>query len=180
VDRPETAGLSRDPRTSRWVRRGFGSSRWKLREIEITGRDVHALHPAGAWLFSADVQGVQEYLAKEVRPGDPVTLRLFDRQPGETRSTHYVIRHGAEPVGLTSEEFGHLLGCVLPGRSTVGWPKQIDGLRVELIDTVAGDGSVGRAHGLGSCGLWLRIRICGLGTLRFYDAETLEGADDAG
>jgi hypothetical protein len=45
---------------------------------------------------------------------------------------------------------------------------------------VAGDGSVGRAHGLGSCGLWLRIRVCGLGMLRFYDAETLEGADDAG
>ena len=83
-------------------------------------------------------------------------------------------------MGLTSDEFGQLLGRVLPGRYPAGWPRQIDGLRVEFVDTVAGDGSSGRVHGLGSCGLWLRIRIFGLGVLRFGDANTLEGADDAG
>lgn len=180
VDRPDTAGLSRDPRTSRWVRRGFGSARWKLREIEITGRDTHALHPAGSWLLNADVQDIQEYLATEVKPGDPVTLRLLDQRGGEAQTAHYAIWHEAKPVGLTSDEFGQLLARVLPGRSPGIWPRQIDGLRVELVDTVAGDGSVGRVHGLGSCGLWLRIRIFGLGSLRFYDAETPKGADNVG
>lgn len=180
VDRPDTTGLSRDPRTGRWVRRGLGPARWKVREFEVAGRDTHALHPAGSWLFSADVRDIQGYLGAEVRPGDPVTLKLLDQRPGEAQAAHYAIWHGTRPVGLTSAEFGQLLGRVLPGRYSVGWPRQIDGLRVELVDTVAGDGSSGRAHGLGSCGLWLRIRVFGLGALRFGDVNTLEGTDDAG
>lgn len=180
VDRPDTSGLSRDLGTSRWVRRGFGAARWKVREFEVTGRDTHALHPAGSWLPNADVREIQHHLGTEVKPGDPVTLKLLSQGRGEASAGHYAIWHGTTFVGLTSEEFGRLLGRVLPGRYPVGWPRQIDGLRVEFVDTVAGDGSSGRAHGLGSCGLWLRIRIFGLGVLRFGDANTLEGADDAG
>jgi hypothetical protein len=180
VDRPDTSGLSRDPGTSRWVRRGFGSARWKIREFEVTGRDTHALHPAGSWLLSAEVRDLQKYLGTEVEPGDPVTLKLLDQRPGDARAGHYAIWHGTRPVGLTSDEFGQLLGRVLHGRDPVGWPRQIDGLRVELVDTVAGDGSSGRAHGLGSCGLWLRIRVFGLGALRFGDGNSFEEADDAG
>ena len=180
VDRPDPTGLSRDRATGRWVRRGFGSARWKVREFEVTGRDTHALHPAGSWLLSADVRDVQEYLGTEVESGDPVTLKLHDQPPGEAQAGHYAIWHGTRPVGLTSDEFGQLLGRVLPGRYPVGWPRQIDGLRVELVDTVAGDGSSGRAHGLGSSGLWLRIRVFGLGALRFGDGNSFEEADDAG
>jgi hypothetical protein len=46
---------------------------------------------------------------------------------------------------------------------------------VELVDTVAGDASVGKAHGLGACGLWLRVRVFGLGVLRFGTSEDPEG-----
>jgi AAA domain/UvrD-like helicase C-terminal domain len=180
VDGPDTTGLSRDPGTSRWVRRGFGSARWKVREFEVTGRDTHALHPAGSWLLSADVRDIQEYLDTEVEPGDPVTLKLLDQRLGEAQVGHYAIWHGTRPVGLTSDEFGQLLGRVLSGRYPVGWPRQIDGLRVELVDTVAGDGLSGRAHGLGSCGLWLRMRVFGLGALRFGNGNSLKGADNAG
>jgi hypothetical protein len=180
VDRPDPTGLSRDRATGRWVRRGFGSARWKVREFEVTGRDTHALHPAGSWLLSADVRDVQEYLGTEVESGDPVTLKLHDQPPGGAQAGHYAIWHGTRPVGLTSDEFRQLLGRVLPGRYPVGWPRQIDGLRVELVDTVAGDGSSGRAHGLGSSGLWLRIRVFGLGALRFGDGNSFEEADDAG
>jgi len=180
VDRPNTSGLSRDPGTSRWVRRGFGTARWKIREFEVTGRDTYAIHPAGSWLPNADVPEIQRYLGTEVKPGDPVTLKLLDPRIGEAWVGHYAIWHGNRSVGLTSDEFGQLLGRVLRGRYLVGWPQQIDGLRVEFVDTVAGDGSSGAAHGLGSCGLWLRIRIFGLGVLRFGDANTLEGTDDAG
>ena len=175
VDRPDTTGLSRDPRTARWVRRGPGPARWKVREFEVTGRDTHALHPAGSWLLIADVPGIQEYLRTGVRPGDPVTLKLLDQPFGEAHAAHYAIYHGPRAVGLTSDEFGQQLGRVLPGRRPGDWPRQIDSLHVELVDTVAGDGSSCRAHGLGSRGLWLRIRVFGLGTLRFGDGNSLEG-----
>ena len=71
-------------------------------------------------------------------------------------------------MGLTSEGFGRLLGRVL-GPQPAFWPQRIEGLHAELVDTVAGDASAGQAHGLGSCGLWLRVRVFGLGVLRFDD-----------
>lgn len=172
VEQPDTAGLSRDLGTGRWVKRGFGSAKWKVREFEVTGRDTDALHPAGSWLLSADVQDVQEYLSTEVKPGDQVALKLLDQRPSEAQTGHYAIWHGTRPVGMTSDEFGQLLGRVLHGRFSTGWPQQIDDLRVEFVDTVAGDFSLGRAHGLGSCGLWLRIRVFGLGVLRFGNGNS--------
>ena len=78
-------------------------------------------------------------------------------------------------VGLTSEEFGRTLGRALGSRHQATWPRRISGLHVELVDTVAGDGSAGRAHGLGGSGLWLRVRVFGLGVLRFGNDEDPEG-----
>ena len=84
---------------------------------------------------------------------------------------HYAIDHDGYGVGLTSEGFGRLLGRALGPRSRAFWPQRIEGLHAELVDTVAGDASVGQAHGLGSCGLWLRVRVFGLGVLRFDDTR---------
>jgi AAA domain/UvrD-like helicase C-terminal domain len=179
VDCPDTAGLSRDRATGRWVKRGFGAAWWRVREFEVTGPDTHARYPAGAWLLMADVAETQEYMRTAVKPGDPVTLKLLDQRVGESYVGHYGIYHGHRPVGLTSEEFGRVLGSVLRARSPSAWPGQIDGLHVELVDTVAGDGSVGRAHSLGTCGLWLRVRVFGLGTLQFGDGDSVGGADGA-
>lgn len=175
VDRPDTAGLSRDPATRRWVRHGFGSARWKVREFEVTGLDTHSLHPAGAWLLQVDVGDTQEYLTTVIKPGDPVTLELLAQQPGGDPVAHYAIYHDGHAVGLTSEEFGMTLGRALGVRRRAVWPQRIDGLHVELVDTVAGLASAGEAHGLGSCGLWLRVRVFGLGVLRFDTGEGPEG-----
>jgi AAA domain/UvrD-like helicase C-terminal domain len=176
VNQPDTRGLSRDPATRRWVRHGFGRLRWKIREIEVTGRDTHSLHPAGTWLLRTDVRDTQDYLATRVGPGDPVTLELLHQRPGEDPVAHYAVYHDGHGVGLTSENFGRLLGRALGARSRAHWPQRIEGLHVELVDTVAGDASAGQAHGLGSCGLWLRVRVFGLGVLRF---DNTEGADSA-
>jgi hypothetical protein len=179
VDQPDTAGLSRDRPTGRWVRRGFGAARWRVREFEVAGRDTHSWQPAGAWLLTADVAETQEYIRTTVRPRDPVALKLLDQRAGESPVAHYAIYHGHQPVGLTSDEFGRLLGSALRVRHPSVWPRRINGLHVELVDTVAGDGSVGRAHGLGACGLWLRVRVFGLGTLQFSNGDSPEGTDGA-
>jgi hypothetical protein len=179
VDRPDTAALSRDRAAGRWVRRGFGAARWKVREFEVAGRDTHSWHPAGAWLLTADVAETQEYLRAAVGPGDPIVLELLNQRADESPVVHYAIHHGHRPVGLTSEEFGRLLGSVLRVRHPSAWPRRIDGLHVELVDTVAGDASVGRAHGLGACGLWLRVRVFGLGTLQFGNSDSPEGTNGA-
>jgi hypothetical protein len=179
VDRPDTAGLSRDRATGRWIKRGFGEAWWRIREFEVAGRDTHSWHPAGAWLLMADAAETQEYMRTAVKPGDPVTLKLLDPHADESYVAHYGIYHGHQPVGLTSEEFGRLLGSVLRARPPSAWPGRIDGLHVELVDTVAGDGSVGRAHALGACGLWLRVRVFGLGTLQFGDGDSRGGTDGA-
>jgi hypothetical protein len=163
--------LRRDPATRRWIRRGFGPLRWKLLEIEVAGRDTHSLDPAGGWLLETDVAETQAYLAASVRTGDPVTLRLLDQRVGDDPLAFYAIYHAGHGVGLTSAGFGRLLGRTLGSRRRVVWPQRIEGLHVELVDTVAGDASVGRTHGLGSCGMWLRIRVFGLGVLRFNDSE---------
>lgn len=176
VNRPDTAGLRRDPVTKRWVRHGFGRLRWKVHEIEVTARDTHSLHPAGAWLLRTDPRDTQTYLGTMVRPGDPVTLQRLSQQTEEEPEARYAICHDGHEVGLTSKEFGQLLGRALGVRSRAAWPRRIDGLHVELVDTVAGDASVGQAHGLGGSGLWLRVRVFGLGILRFNDPK---GADSA-
>jgi hypothetical protein len=175
VDRPDTSGLRRDPATGRWVRRGFGPARWKVREFQVTGRDTHSPHPAGAWLLQADVSDTQEYLKTVVRPGDPVILEILDQQPGADHAAHYAIYHEGHAVGLTSEEFGQILGRALGARRRSAWPQRIGDLHVEFVDTVAGDASAGKAHGLGACGLWLRVRVFGLGVLRFSTSEGPEG-----
>jgi DNA helicase-2/ATP-dependent DNA helicase PcrA len=141
----------------------------------VTGRDTHSLHPAGAWLLQADVGDTQEYLKTAVKPGDQVILELLDQQPAADRTPYYAICHDGHTVGLTSEEFGHILDRVLGTRRRPVWPQRIVGLHVELVDTVAGQPSAGQAHGLGSCGLWLRVRVFGLGMLRFGAGEGSEG-----
>jgi hypothetical protein len=177
MERPDTAGLSRDSATGRWIRRWFGKAHWKVREFEVTGCDAHSLHPAGAWLLQDDVGGTQEYIRTMVEPGDPVILELLGRQPDEDPVPHYAIYHDDHAVGLTTEDFGRALGRVPGVRRRTAWPERIDGLHVELVDTVAGFASASLAHGLGSSGLWLRVRVFGLGLLQF--AQGPEGDQSA-
>jgi hypothetical protein len=169
IPSPETAGLKRDPRTGRWVRRGWGSNRWKVYEMEVIGGDSDSSHPAGTWQFEDDVRALQEYLTKGVTPGDAVDLLLAPALPGESEPPHFVIRHSGRPVGVTSDDFGSVLRQVLgPGRQP---PGSINGLHVEMVDTVAGNAILGRQHRLGAHGIWGRVRVFGVGALLFGQVD---------
>jgi superfamily I DNA/RNA helicase len=166
LDLPATKILTVDLSTRRWVRRGFGADKWKVCEVEVLGTDVHAMHPAGAWLVDADVLDTQSYISLDVNPGDPVDLFLcHDR--GDVPTANYSILHRGRPVGVTNEGFGEALRRVLGTSSVRRWPTQINQLRVELVDTVAGHESIGRQYGTGAHGMWARVRVCGLGELSF-------------
>jgi len=171
LERPDTTGLSVDKATRRWVHHGFGANRWKVSEFEVLGRDTDSLNPMGAWLLETDVGWTQEYLRHAITPGDPVTVELLHESRDGAPVAYYVVLHKGTPVGLTSDEFARTLHLALGGRGQVRWPRFIDGLHVEFVDTVVGHVSAGRAHGLGGNGLWMRVRVFGLGTLRFHAGQ---------
>jgi hypothetical protein len=171
IDAPETKGLRLDPRSGRWIRRGWGPEKWRLYELEVAGADSDSTHPAGTWYFEDDACALQEYLGRVVRPGDSVDLNLVSEVRGDTEPPHYLVAHHDRTVAVTSDAFGRLIRLVLgPTRRAPQW---ILGLHVEMVDTVAGDAALGRRHGLGGNGIWARVRVFGLGTLAFNrtDAE---------
>lgn len=171
MDRPDVTGLFRDPSSRRWVRRGFGPNRWRTYAIEMVGSDVHASDPAGAWLVEGDVVDTQHHVREHVMPGDQVELRRVPA--GDDELAFYGIFHWERVVGVTSESFATTLRKALGRR--IGMPERIDGLRVELVDTATGHESVGRAAGLGATGMWLRVRIAGLGDLTFTRPDIGDG-----
>lgn len=172
LPRPDTKGLGVDRASRRWVRRGFGANRWRIFELEVFGSDVDAVRPAGTRLFEDDAPALQRYLLDEVMPGDPVELVLAERTADED-VTRFVIRHRDRPIGVTSDAFGSVLSRVLGSKSRP--PRTISALRVEMVDTVAGDAAVAHRVGLASHGIWSRVRIFGLGCLTFD--RTREGVE---
>lgn len=127
------------------------------------------MHPPGSWQFEGDPRALQDYLATAVIPGDPVDLILAPLPRGVTEVPHFLIVHRDRNIATTSDAFGALLQGALGSSSRP--PRTISGLHVEMIDTVAGDPTLGRHHGLGSHGIWGRVRAFGLGTLHFDGAE---------
>jgi hypothetical protein len=166
---PETKGLRIDARSGRWTRRGWGAHRWKLFELEVVGADSDSAHPAGTWNFEDDAGALQDYLIRAVIPGDSVELVLAPGKPADAELPHFLVRHHERYVAVTSDAFGFLVRGLL-GFGTRP-PQSISGLHVEMIDTVAGDASLGRRHGLGANGIWGRARVVGLGTLCFGRAD---------
>lgn len=164
---PSFKGLYKHKKVDRWIRQ-YGS--WKLNAMEICGHDVHGGDPAGGLLLDAcDPQATQAYIRSSVRPGDRVTLEFIKAAvDGEPRA-FYAIIHNGRPVGITAERFGGLLYRVLKLNAgwKVNWPVRIEDLYVDTVDTAAGTNAAGRRCGLGSSGLWLRVRIVGLGHLVF-------------
>ncbi len=157
----------RDDLDHRWVR--GGPKKWMRTGLEVRGEDVHKDEPAGAFVIRDSPIAVQDYIRTVVAPGDPVVLsRKFAIIEGEDR-TFYVIEHQGKAVGVTSVFFGGVLFSVLRinAKWEVKWPTRIEGLHVESLDTVAGLPTIGRSAGLGGCGVWLRVRVHGLGRFVF-------------
>ncbi len=167
VGRPDTTGMYVDKPSRRWVRRGFGRHRRTTFAIEVCGDDIHGADPAGAWLIDTPVEDTQQYLRTQVVPGDAVTLELISATAAPAE--HYRVMHNKRPIGITSEAFGLTLGRALGGGRR--FPDRIERVNVESVDTVAGNEAEGRKHGLGPSGLWSRVRVNGLGELRYNSKE---------
>lgn len=151
----------------RWVR--GGPKKWMRTGLEVRGEDVHRDDPAGAFVIRESPIALQDYIRTDIKQGDPVVLRRrFAIVDGEDRA-FYLIEHNGKPVGVTSTFFGGTLFSVLKIHAgwEVKWPIRIEGLHVESIDTVAGLPTTSRAAGLGGCGVWLRVRVYGLGRFVF-------------
>jgi len=160
----DTSNWSLDDASGRWVR-SVPTKRWMTIGLSVEGGDIHHMHPAGTWVFEDDPRDLQAYLSSEVKPGDPLTLNLVPGRQDDHQLARYELVHGGRVVGVTGEAFTRALSLRLAGwnRTPRQWPRAIEGLRVESVDTVAGLEGVGEGAGLGRFGLWLRPRPIGLG-----------------
>jgi len=165
LDPPGLSGYCIHEETDRWVKR-FG---WRTSEFEVKGDDTLRSLPPGLSIPRGDPVAIQEYIRTDVHEGDPVELKLEHGAGGESGAV-YGIYHRRNPVGAMGEEFLSCLSRVLRmnrGRS-VRYPAIIDSLFVEAVDTTAGVSAlVSQQAGLGRSGVWLRVRIQGLGQLHF-------------
>ena len=137
----------------RWTTVAYPGQRATAVEVRPEDAD-HAVPPGGR-----AASDIQNYLLDEVHPGDPLEVRL--REDGR-----YAITHDGMAVGELTETFSTDLGCATQStRRMTALPPAIEGLCVESVVTVAGDPSEGETAGLGRTGLWLGLRVHGLGRL---------------
>ncbi|MGW7298716.1 UvrD-helicase domain-containing protein [Streptomyces sp. NPDC054829] len=167
VTGPDTSRIRRHRPTGRWYMGG-----WKKYErygIQIMPGDIHRESPPGSPYSDMDAVETQTYLLEQVRPGDAMTLRLRHSLPaGVDQSPPYDLVHRDRVVGEVSERFRRDLYAVeMISRSwDVTWPTEIVGLRVDVLETVAGSTAAGANAGLGGHGVWIAPRITGIGRYR--------------
>jgi hypothetical protein len=170
LDPPDTSYLRiREDLDRRWVM--GGRPYWMRRAIEVRGEDVCKDIPAGLWPIRRDPVILQDYIRAQVMPGDLVVLHRTEAPLGGQNRIFYSIEHKGTAVGVTTESFGAVLFSVLRVNPTwhVKWPLQIEGLHVESVDSAAGLPDFSREAGLGGCGVWLRVRVYGLGRIVWED-----------
>jgi hypothetical protein len=137
--------------------------------------DVCRDNPPG---HTTDAVATQAYLLQEVGLGQEVLLRKrHDLPAGETQSPPYALLHQGREIGEASERFRQELFRVQKVSRTWDpwWPDEIHGLRIDILETVAGSVAAGSNAGLGDRGVWIVPRITGLGMFR--RADEAEGQD---
>jgi hypothetical protein len=167
---PTVHGLQVCNRTDRWVRWYHRGRTRVISECELRGSDMHSFDPAGGFVAcDSDPAETQAYIREAVHPGDEVRLTAVESDASGETQTYYVVRHQGRVVGVTSADFGSALYTTLKlyPSWTVHMPTEISDLYVEGVDTVAGSPAASRRAGLGVSGLWLRVRVGGLGQLHF-------------
>ncbi|TKK85800.1 ATP-dependent helicase [Herbidospora galbida] len=170
----ETRFVRTDPSTKRWGRYFF--KRWHRLGLEVAAGDVTTNHPGGTVDFAADPAELQDYLATSVRPGDEVELRRLHPDPiGLRESPPYLVIHGDRPIATASERFRADLHTFLklgPSYEPQHFPALISGVRVDAVETVAGDVATGLRAGLNDHGVWLSPRLVGLSTFIWDKGES--------
>lgn len=175
-DCPKQWGLRRgDTRDARWEHRGVGANAWRHFGLEFLGDDVEKEFPpiGGPGGRPATVAELHDYLIGCVSAGDAVDLTLASAQP-VIGDAVYTVRHGERVIGLTSKGFAKVLARSLGYYGRPGahkYPAQINGLHIEMLDTVAGTPADAERFGIGPSALWLRPRLVGLGRFRWKQTE---------
>ncbi|MFD5741698.1 UvrD-helicase domain-containing protein [Streptomyces massasporeus] len=138
--------------------------------------DVSADNPPG---HEADAVATQAYLVEHVAPGHEVVLRrLHDLPLGEGQSPPYVLLHAGREIGEVSERFRQELFQVQKVNRTWDpwWPDEIHGLRVDILESVAGSTAAAANVGLGDRGVWIAPRLTGLGRYRRAHSDEEQSA----
>jgi len=181
LERPNTWTLRKDRGLDRWY--VGGARTWARNGMEALGRDVCHAYVPGTHGVTTDPVELQRRLVHEVRPGDPVELRLLHELPeGEGQTPPYGIFHRGEPVGEVSEHFRRALHSLLSrnGKWTdINLPRLITGLHIDCVETVVGSDVASARAGLGSSGAWLAPRLVGLARFQWHadDADTTSHPD---
>ncbi len=179
LDAPSSWLLRKDRRIDRWYL--GGRSGWARNGIEVTGADVSHERPPGTGSPGRDAAEVWRYLRSVVTPGAEARLVLPHSIPvAADQSPPYVVEVAGRPVGEVSERFRAGLHRLLrrsAHQSVERWPALITGLRVDTVESVAGNPAVTEAAGLGTHGVWIAPRLCGLG--RFHWDNAPSGGDAA-
>ncbi|MFJ6565924.1 UvrD-helicase domain-containing protein [Streptomyces sp. NPDC091292] len=169
--------VRRDKRSGRWAR--FGYKYWERKGLEVTAGDIHPHHPAGTCQRTGDAVKAQAYL----RTGIPAGAALEFMRNDDVREQHeerigpgYVLDHGDRTIGVASDTFRRDLYRHMQQSQRYtpeNWPRRITGLRLDTVETVAGDPAAGVRAGLGDLGVWLAPRPTGLGRFH-YDSSDKE------
>ncbi|MBB6345249.1 hypothetical protein FHU36_001758 [Nonomuraea muscovyensis] len=179
LDPVDVRHLRIDRSTGRWGRYGF--QYWRRDGMELIAGDVHADQPAGTRDFTCEAGELQDYLRTKVLAGSQVLLKRLETDALETdQSPPYLIMHDRRPVGTASEGFkADLYRHLKTSKSFVprNWPRSIDEVFVDGLETVAGSESAGIRAGLGPHGVWLVPRLVGLG--RFTWDKKEDAGDEA-
>ncbi|MFD5951154.1 UvrD-helicase domain-containing protein [Streptomyces collinus] len=133
--------------------------------------DVCADSPPG---HETDALATQAYLLEHVASGHEVVLRRRHDLPlGEWQSPPYALLHNGREIGEVSERFRQELFQVQKVNRgwDPWWPDEIHGLRVDIVESVAGSTAAGANAGLGDRGVWIAPRITGIGRYRRADDE---------
>lgn len=140
--------------------------------VEMLGADTDTTLPAGASKGSDEVLRIQCYLREQALSGQAVELHRLVERRVDAESPTYAVVHDGLPIGRTSQSFGEALMRVRSSLPSHRFPERIDGARIQMVDTVAGDAGVGRSLGVSRCGLWSRVRLEGVGDFVYEESRT--------
>lgn len=166
-----------DDRTNRWAR--YGQKTWQRMGMEIVRSDVHLHDPAGMAEFCADAVDLQHCLASTVSSGDPIVLeRLYEDSLEDGLSPPYLVVHACGPIGIVSASFREALCRLLKQNARFvprRFPRIIERIRIDAVETVAGSEAAGALAGLGEHGVWLAPRLVGLGRFTYDKLKDGDG-----
>lgn len=184
VDCPSTWALRKGEQLYKPISRWYVSGRKSCVRAGVESIETDVCHeaPAGVRDPRADPMAAQKYLLDSVQPGSLVKLcRLHDLPTSTNETPPYGIFHEGMPIGEISKSFRQHLWRLLKQSSNFRverWPCQITGLQIDCVETVVGPSALTERHSLGSRGVWLAPRLCGLGRFDWTHAERVpEGHD---